>query len=120
MKFKTEYSLNERINIYKNLSEKHPNKIPIIIEFDCSFNGIEQKKYLFDPLATGYEFLSKIRQQVKIPSKKAIFIFTDDNLINISSQSIHEVYTDYLFNNRNLHGGDKILYLNAKCENTYG
>jgi GABA(A) receptor-associated protein len=120
MKFKSEYTLSERISIYENLNERYPNKIPIIIEFDCSFNGIERKKYLFDPLATGYEFISKIRKEVKIPSNKAIFIFTDDNSINISLQSIYEVYNDYLFNNRHVHGGDKILYLNARCENTYG
>ena len=118
-KFKTEFSLPERIELYTRLVKKHPSKIPIIIEFDCSFN-IEQKKYLFDPTATGHEFNSKIRKEIKIPPSKAIFIFTDDNKINISTQNIHDVYSDYLFNNRKVHGGDKILYLKVIAENTYG
>lgn len=118
-KFKTEFSLPERIELYTRLVKKHPSKIPIIIEFDCSFN-VDQKKYLFDPTASGHEFNAKIRKEIKIPSNKAIFIFTDDNKINISTQNIHDVYSDYLFNNRKVNGGDKILYLKVITENTYG
>ena len=60
-----------------------------------------------------------IRKQLELSPEKAIFIFCDGKLLNLT-QTIGEIYENYLHNNKIKSDGDLFLYFELKEESTFG
>jgi GABA(A) receptor-associated protein len=114
--FKKEYTFAERLDESKRIFLKHPDKIPIICERsptagkDCPY--IDKKKYLVQTECTFGQFLYVIRKQLKLPSDKALFLFTNNNIPPTTSL-IKEIYARHK-------DEDGYLYVSYSQENTFG
>ena len=116
MRFKNEYTYEERQKQIKDVLVKHPHRIPIICErhefspIDCP--EIDKKKYLVPMELTVGKFLYVIRNRLKILPNKSIFLFID-GLMPSTSALLYYYYTNYRDN-------DGFLYINYTFENVFG
>lgn len=120
-KFKSQNSLEDRCEIYKSIMRKNPTKIPIVVEF-AEEPLMKPVKLLLDFDENVIRLIGLIRKSNRIPYNKSMFIITDTNQSLISSQSIGELYKDYLYQKEGCmtEKGDKIMYLQVFYENTFG
>jgi hypothetical protein len=112
--FKTQHSLEDRGLIYANLIKKFPAKIPIVVEF-ASDNTKESRKMLLDH----DEYVVRLIATIKREWSQSIYILTDTNKCLMSSETVGELYKQYLCEKKH-DGKDKIMYLVVYCENTFG
>jgi hypothetical protein len=113
--FKRIHSFTDRQLIFEEIHAKHPGKIPIIVETQ---NTKKPLKFLMDSDEVISTLLCKIRQQCKFCTNKSIFLMTDTNTVVMGSQTIGDVYRDYLI--QRTKDCDNILYLMVYNENTFG
>jgi GABA(A) receptor-associated protein len=116
MRFKQEFSFEQRIAESSRVLNKYPDRVPIICEKsktasnDCP--DIDKKKYLVPRDLNMGQFLYVIRKRLRLPSEKAIFLFVG-NSIAPSTTSINDIYA--------LHkDADKFLYITYGLENVFG
>jgi hypothetical protein len=114
--FKKIHSVKDRQLIFKELHEKHPFKIPIIVEAQNK----KVLKFLMDHDEIVMSLLCKIREQYKFCANKSIFLMTDQDTLVIGSQTIGQLYRYYLSNRQFTDDFDNILYLMVYNENTFG
>lgn len=92
---------------------KYPSRIPCIIEnSERSTFSFQLKKYLVPDNITVGQFISMIRQRIKLASFEAIFLFVN-NVIPRGSSYIKEVYDEH----KDIDG---FLYLIVQNESTFG
>jgi GABA(A) receptor-associated protein len=114
--FKNEFSFEDRLAESKRVSTKYPDRVPIICERsllatqDCPV--IDKKKYLVPRTYTIGEFLFVIRNRLKLPREKAIFLFVNGTIPSTSSL-IGEIYHRHK-------DKDGFLYICYSQENTFG
>ena len=117
MKFKTEYTFQQRFNESSRVMNKYPDRIPIICEKmnnnkNKDFPTIDKSKYLVPKDLTLSQFIYVIRNRMKLPSEKAIFLFVGGK-IPPSSELILNIYS--------LHKDqDGFLYITYSGENVFG
>ena len=117
MKFKSEHSFQQRFEESSRIMNKYPDKIPIICEkMNNSKNKdipiIDKTKYLVPKDLTLSQFLYVIRNRMKLPAEKAIFLFVG-NRIPSSSELILNIYSLYK-------DPDGFLYITYSGENVFG
>lgn len=81
-KMKSEYDADSSVcDEIKQIRQKHPDRIPvkIILHKDCSFT-LTKLKYLVPNDLTYGQFLYVIRNRIKLPESKALFMFFNDEL----------------------------------------
>jgi GABA(A) receptor-associated protein len=116
MSFKTEYSLQDRIQESTRIIQKYPERVPIICErssftsSDCP--NIDKNKYLVNKDLTVGQFIYVIRKRIKIPQEKALFLFIN-GFIPYSSQCLGDIYAFHK-------DEDGFLYITYSYENTFG
>jgi hypothetical protein len=115
-KFKKLHTIKDRQLIFEELRAKHPGKIPIIVEAQNK----KVLKFLMDYDEVVMSLLCKIREQYKFCTNKSIFLMTDQNTLVMGSQTIGQLYQDYLSNRQYTDDFDNILYLMVYNENTFG
>ena len=82
--FKHTHPFNNRLNESKRIMNMYPDRLPIICErfekasSDCPF--IDKKKYLIPNDLTVGQFIYVIRNRLKLPPEKALFLFIDDTI----------------------------------------
>ena len=114
--YKSLYSFNDRLFESRRILDKYPDKIPIICERsnitsdDCPY--IDKTKYLVPNDLTLGQFLFIIRKRMKLPPEKALFLSTNNNILN-STQQLNYIYQNYKED-------DNFLYITYSFENTYG
>lgn len=119
-KFKKQHSFEDRVRIYKQLVQENPLKIPIIVEFEDK-NIKKSLKFLFDYDEIVMRLVAKIRAIERQSTSSSIFILTDNNRSLMTTQTIGELYKEYLCEKeRRDKECDKILYLKVFSENTFG
>jgi len=98
----------------KNIMEKYPDRIPIILVKDlrCDIN-VDRKKYLFPKDSTVSEFLSHIRKRIKLTQEKALFLFLENNTLPVLSRMMKEIYKDHK-------NQDGFLYMTYGTEICFG
>ena len=110
-------SLEERLIRSETLLKKYPNKIPIIChKSNVSKNDVpelKKNKFLVSRTLTLGQFLNEIRNQIKLPSHKSLFVFVDNKIIPPTSLIIQQMYDEYK-------NEDNFLYLTYTSENTFG
>lgn len=112
--FKNKFPFEKRRQESKNIKDKYPDRIPIIVQkhHGCEIPEIDKCKYLVPKDMTMGQFLFVIRKRIKLESSKALFIMTNDNLVTCS----HHISTVYEEN----HDIDGFLYITYTTENTFG
>lgn len=119
-KFKKIHSFQDRVRIYEDLVKENPLKVPIVVEFDNP-NVKKSLKFLFDYDEIVMRLVAKIRGIERQSTSSSIFILTDTNRSLMTTQSIGELYKDYLCEKERMDKEcDKILYLKVFEENTFG
>jgi hypothetical protein len=113
--FKKIHSFQDRQLIFKEIHDRHPGKIPIIVETPHTKKSL---KFLMDNDEVVSTLLCKIREQYKFCTNQSIFLITDTNTVVMSSQTIGNLYREYLIQNNDY--CDNILYVMVYNENTFG
>jgi GABA(A) receptor-associated protein len=116
MDYKSRLSFEERYNESKRITEKYPDRIPIICERDkkskTSGYNIDKNKFLVPKNLTLGQFIYVIRKRTKIPPEKALFVFISSS-IHPNSRYMNSLYESYK-------NEDGFLYITFSFENTFG
>jgi GABA(A) receptor-associated protein len=112
--FKKKHNFDKRLNESKLITEKYPDKVPIIVERlkNSDIPDIDKKKYLVPKDLTAGQFIYVIRRRIKLEKEKAIFVFIKD-ILPPTSATIEQLYED----NKD---DDGFLYVVYSGENAFG
>jgi disulfide oxidoreductase YuzD len=118
----------DRSEIYQMLARKYPNKIPIVVEYVDTCHQRQQhhhqqesRKMLIDYDEYVMRLLATIKRNAD--SSDSLFVLTDTNKCLMATQTVGEVYKQYLYDKiqgRTDDLRDKIMYLAVYKENTFG
>jgi len=114
--YRLSHSYYERLCESRRIMNKYPDKIPIICERsnitsnDCPY--IDKTKYLTPNDLTLGQFLYIIRKRMKLSPEKALFLSTNNNILN-STQMLNYIYENYK-------DDDGFLYITYSFENIFG
>ena len=110
--------LSKRIAVSGRMISKFPDRIPVIVTSNdrklCKL--LSKNKFLCPKYISASMLLINIRKHINIDSTKALFMFCDKKLI-CGTEIMSSVYDTYISKKNN---GDKYLYLEISCENTFG
>jgi len=112
--FKKKNNLEKRCSESKNILNKYPDRIPIIVEKhgDCNLIDIDKSKYLVPKDMTMGQFIYIIRKRINLDSSQSLFITIDGVLVS-SSETVGNIY--------GIRGDeDGFLYVIYTSENTFG
>lgn len=114
MKFKEEFTFNQRLAEASRVLTKYPDRIPIICErnYRSNVQDIDKKKYLVPGDLTCGQFVYVIRKRLCLRAEKAIFLFIN-GIIPSSNQNLASVYHEH----KDLDG---FLYITYSDENVFG
>ena len=114
LSFKSQFSLEKRIEDSSNVLKKHPDRIPVIIEkyYKSSLQDINRKKYLVPNDMTVGQLMYVIRKSIKLHENKAIFIFIN-NITPPTSLLISTLY-------KNNKDEDNFMYVLYDEESVFG
>jgi len=115
MNFKQVYSFEHRLSESSRITQKYPDRIPIICEKVMSQRNlphIDKNKYLVPFDLTIGQFIYVIRKRLKLKSEEAIFLFIS-NFIAPSSCFVCELYNRFK-------DPDGFLYIQYSKENVFG
>lgn len=114
MKFKQEFTFDQRLTESSRVLAKYPERIPIICERNSRSNvqDIDKKKYLVPCDLTSGQFVYVIRKRLCLRADKAIFLFVN-GVIPSSSQNLASLYQEH----KDLDG---FLYITYSDENVFG
>jgi GABA(A) receptor-associated protein len=115
--YKITKTFDERANESKEITDKYPNRIPLIVEKldnknDNIIPKIDKNKYLVPDDLTVGQLVYVVRKRIKITPEKAIFIFCDNKLLN-SGLTMREVYENHK-------DKDGFVYIIYSGESTFG
>lgn len=113
MKYKTQFSLEQRIQKSAFIKNKYPHLVPLIIEnFNDAQPKLEKNKYLISKNSKFNIISNIIRSSITLDKAKALFFYTNNKLINQNDLilSLYERYKDE----------DGFLYIEYSLENTFG
>lgn len=118
-KYRDEVPLEKRVNESTNIIRKYPGYVPVVIDYSKELNDkIKKRKYLIPKDVCVSYFLYKVREKmINLDSKISLFIFCDNVLLN-PSQTIDNIYDDYMLKKNRK--DDLYLYLYLCVENTFG
>lgn len=114
--FKSQHSFSDRQRESIRVRNSYPDRIPVICERselaspDCPY--IDKKKYLVPQDLTFGQFIYVIRNRLKVPPEKALFLFIN-GAIPASSYPMNIIYDFY----KDIDG---YLYILYTFENTFG
>lgn len=111
--FKQDNDLESRKRVSKMIKEKFPQHVPVIIErADTKVEKMPKVRYLMPEDYTVAKLIMRIRTEIKVNSKTAIFIYVNGTIPN-SSDKIVNVYNKHK-------DEDGFLYIRYAGENTFG
>jgi GABA(A) receptor-associated protein len=113
--FKQQHKLEKRIEVARQIRQKYPNFIPVIVEKHPESNvpEIKKKKYLVPADIGVGKFLFEIRNYLTLPPSKAIFLFVNDCVLPPTSTTMAQIYEQHK-------DEDGFLYVTYSGENTFG
>lgn len=113
--FKQSKTFDERCIESKQIKDKYPDRIPVIVEKSdrCTLRkDIDKQKYLVPKTLSCSQFLYIIRKRINISEGEALFIFINNTLVP-SSKTIEHIYDSDK-------DDDGFLYVKYTNENTFG
>jgi GABA(A) receptor-associated protein len=114
MRFKTEFTFEQRVAEADRVLTKYPDRVPVICEKTkkSKMDTLDKKKYLIPGDLTIGQFVYVIRRRLSLPSEKAIFLFIGP-VIPPTAVTLREVYHQYK-------DKDGFLYIQYSEENVFG
>ena len=115
MNFKDKYSLKDRLEESEKITQKYPDRIPIICERNYRIRDIpdiDKNKYLVPQDLTIGQFMYVIRKRLNLDPSKALFIYIN-NIIPSTNQIIKDIY----FFHKSIDG---FLYITYSSESSFG
>ena len=113
--FKHKYSFQDRCEESYKVSNKYPDRIPIICEksnIQTQLPDIDKHKYLVPKDLTLGQFIHVIRKRMNLKAEEAIFLFVSNNIPS-SSSIVSDLYNRYK-------DPDGFLYMQYAKENVFG
>jgi GABA(A) receptor-associated protein len=116
MDYKSKYKFESRLQESRNIREKFPGRVPVIIQKATRTNNdipiIDKNKFLVPLDLSVGQFIYVIRKRLSLPPEKAIFIFVNNSLpsTSMSLRELYNIYTDE----------DGFLYMEYCGEATFG
>ena len=104
--------LEERTQFAKSIMEKHPGKIPLIIESNRNKDLPPIHKFIIPNDLTVGQVIYMLRKRIKLSEREAIYVFFKDNLLSTTTL-MSEVYEQHK-------DADGIVYAVYAKENTFG
>ncbi len=121
--YRTEKKLSERVSESNRILSRYPNYIPVIVETAEKeiAKNLTKNKYLVPQDVSVSHLMINIRKNLKTDSKKAVFIFCNNMLINGTEimSVIYERYRNSLKKD-DPENSDKFMYVSVSYENTFG
>lgn len=111
MSYRSEKTFAQRIEECKKISEKYPDRCPIIIENEKNVK-ILKHKYLAKRDDTFASLVYAVRKQCKLSPDEALFFFINNELIPLQAM-IQTVYSKHK-------SEDGFLYIRVSAESTFG
>ena len=112
--YKKSKTFNERCQESAKILEKHPDRIPILVEKDpkCDLKNIDKNKFLVPADMSLSQFIYVIRKRVDLDSSQALFFFINNTVPNntIGMSTLYNTHKDK----------DGFLYITYNSENTFG
>ena len=114
-KFKKEQDENKRKQTFKNIKQKYPDRIPIVIEKDprTKMKDLIKTKYLIPRYSNSSEFFNLIRKKIEIEEGSALFMLVKGIYTLNPNNDLSEIYEKY-------HDKDGFLYIVYSSEKTLG
>lgn len=114
MSYKDSTSYESRCQDVRQIMEKYPDRIPIIVEKLKTSNApiIDKRKYLVPNDLTVGQFMFVIRKRLRFNPEFSLYLFIDGN-IPATSELLSVIYA----RSRDIDG---FLYINYATENTFG
>ena len=114
MSYKDSTSYESRCQEVRQIMDKYPDRIPIIVEKLKTSNApiIDKRKYLVPYDLTIGQFMFVIRKRLKFSPEIGLYFFIDGN-IPATSELLSVVY-------ERSRDTDGYLYINYATENTFG
>lgn len=107
--------IETRIENYRKIKAKYPEKVPIIIDrFSTREPKLDKNKYLVDTNVTGAEIISIIRKRTVLQSHQAIFAACNNTIIS-GNQTVTQLQQLTSPQEK-----DQFLYITYSIENTFG
>ena len=121
--YRSEKNLSERVSESNRILARYPNYIPVIVETSEKeiAKNLLKNKYLVPQDVSVSHLMINIRKNLKVDSKKAVFIFCNNMLVNGTEimSVLYERYRESLKkDDPNL--SDKFMYITVSYENTFG
>ena len=112
--FKKTHHFGLRLNESMRVLTNYPDRIPIICEkhLGCDLMEMNKIKYLVANDLTCGQFIYIIRQRLRLPPEKAIFLIIN-GIIPSTSSTISEIYDKHK-------NKDGFLYISYMNENVFG
>lgn len=112
--FKEQYNRFERTAQSSRVMEKHPDRVPVIVERKDKTNlpELDKSKYLVPKNITIGQFMFILRTRIKVNKDQAIFVFVDNKLPAVS-ELISTVYDNHK-------DEDGFMYMTYAGESTFG
>jgi GABA(A) receptor-associated protein len=113
--FKMQHTFEKRLDESTRLKQKHPDKVPIILEKggDMSLPSIDRHKFLMQRNITVGQFIFIIRSKTKLDHTQALFLIVDINHIPSTAMTIGELFDKYA-------DKDGFLYIIYSAQQTFG
>jgi GABA(A) receptor-associated protein len=113
--------LSKRISESKRIISKFPDRIPVIILTNNSKlqKMLTKNKFLVPYDLTVSYLLANIRNQMKLDSSNALFIFCDNTMLS-GTEELSKIYGNYKSRNNIGSSSDNFLYISIEEENTFG
>ena len=110
-------SLEERQSESSMISQKYPDKLPIIVTASKTHSSdlpeLDKNKFLVSKDLTTGQFLYIIRKRMKLEANKALFLFTEAGTIPVTHMPLVSVFEEHV-------NEDGFLYFHYSSENTFG
>ena len=98
----------------EKMREKHPDKIPVILERlpTARVAELDKKKFLVPAELTVGQFYFMVRGRIRLGPEEALFFFVD-NVVPSTSATLDTIYREHK-------DQDSFLYIAYSDESTYG
>ena len=111
--FKSKHPFEKRLEESTRITEKYPDRIPVICErISIDIPEIDRKKFLCPDDLSLANFMYVIRKRLKLTPEKSIYLFINGKLIN-NTKLLAQIY-------ENEKEKDGFLYIQYASESTFG
>ena len=109
-----ETSFEERQNEAIRMREKHPDRVPLIVERQngCKLPEIDRRKWLVPRSMTTGQWLTVMRKRISLSSSQGLFVFVN-NTLPVGSKTMGELYEEH----KEMSG---LLLMTYATQNTFG